>query len=82
MKILYNTFNDCSINFDSFFSKVDNSLKKNQRNFLSDFYIALISSNSCNFDKIATSLCKKHNEVKFDSILKRISRFLNNDRNN
>lgn len=82
MKILYNTFNDCSINFDSFFNKVDNSLTKNQRNFLSDFYIALISSNSCNFDKIATSLCKKHNEVKFDSILKRISRFLNNDRNN
>ena len=57
MKILYNTFNDCSINFDSFFNKVDNSLTKNQRNFLSDFYVALISSNSCNFDKIATSLC-------------------------
>ena len=82
MNIIYNNFNLCSNNFDDFFIKVDNSLTKNQRNFLSDFFTSLLNSSSSNFDKIAIDLSHKHSNVKLDSILKRISRFLNNPNNN
>ena len=82
MRKLYNTFYDCVNNFDTFFYKIDNSLTKNQRNFLSDFFIAITYSTSCNFNKIAIPLAHKYSSIKFDSILKRISRFLNNDKNN
>jgi len=64
-----------------FFHKIDNSLTKNQRNFLSDFFSSLLSSNSINFDKIALNLTNKYSDINFDSILKRISRFLNNNNN-
>lgn len=82
MNLIYNNFNKCSSNFDSFFHKVDTSLTKNERNFLSEFFISILSSNSSNFDKLAIPLTHYHSSIKFDSILKRISRFLNNDRNN
>ena len=77
MKPLYNAFNLCSRNFDVFFRKIDNSLSKPQINFLSDFFTSLLSS-SVNFDKLAIVLSHKYSDIKFDSILKRISRFLNN----
>lgn len=80
MSSLYNTFDSCSINFNKFFYNLDPSLSKPQRNFLSDFFTALLSSNSCNFDKIALGLSNKYPLIKFDSILSRISRFLNNPR--
>lgn len=82
MNIIYNTFNDCSSNWDEFFYKIDNSLTKNQRNFLSSLFTAILSSSSSNFDKIAVELSQKFNNVKFESNLKRISRFLNNPNNN
>lgn len=82
MSKLYNTYSDCSTNFDNFFYNIDNSLSKNQRNFLGDFFSSLLSSNSINFDKIALSLSTKYSHINFDSILKRISRFLNNNNNN
>ncbi len=82
MNLVYNNFNNCSNNFDDFFYNIDNSLTKNQRNFLSDFFVSLLCSNSINFNKLAISLSQIYPFIKFDSILKRISRFLNNDKNN
>ena len=77
-KLYNNNFDFSTFNFNSLFSNVDSSLSKNQKNFLSDFFTSLISSNSVNFDKIASILSYKYNNINFDSILKRISRFLNN----
>ena len=77
-KLYNNNFDFSTFNFNSFFSNVDTSLSKNQKNFLSDFFTSLISSNSVNFDKIASILSYKYDNINFDSILKRISRFLNN----
>ena len=77
-KLYNNNFDFSTFNFNSFFSNVDSSLSKNQKNFLSDFFTSLISSNSVNFDKIASILSYKYDNINFDSILKRISRFLNN----
>jgi len=82
MDKLYNTFNFCSSNFYDFFIKIDPSLSKPQINFLSDFFTSLLSSSSINFDKLAIDLSRKYSHIKLDSILKRISRFLNNDYNN
>ena len=82
MKPLYNTFNLCSRSFGDFFIKINNSLSKPQINFLSDFFTSLLSSTSVNFDKLAIDLSRKYYDVKLDSILKRISRFLNNKNNN
>ena len=82
MSKLYNTYSDSSINFDKFFYKIDNYLSKNQRNFLVDFFSSLLSSNSINFDKLTLNLSNKYSNINFDSILKRISRFLNNYNNN
>lgn len=78
VKLYNNNFDFATFNFNSFFSNIDSSLSKNQKNFLSDFFTSLLSSNSVNFDKIATHLSYKYNNINFDSILKRISRFLNN----
>ena len=77
-KLYNNNFDFSTFNFNSLFSNVDSSLSKNQKNFLSDFFTSLISSNSVNFDKIASILSYKYDNINFDSILKRISRFLNN----
>ena len=77
-KLYNNNFVFSTFNFNSLFSNVDSSLSKNQKNFLSDFFTSLISSNSVNFDKIASILFYKYDNINFDSILKRISRFLNN----
>lgn len=82
MSKLYNVFNFCSINFDKFFYNIDNFLSKNQRNFLSDYFSALLSANSINFDKVALELSSKYPNIHFESILTRISRFLNNHNNN
>ena len=82
MNIIYNNFDDCSISFDKFFYMVDNSLTKNQRNFLSDLFTSMLNSSSSSFDKIAIDLAHKYSDVKLDSILKRISRFFNNPNNN
>lgn len=82
MNKLYNNFEFCSSNFDNFFNKIDFFSNKHQRNFLSDFFTAFLSSNSINFDKIALELSHKYSNIHFDSILKRISRFLNNHNNN
>lgn len=82
MSKVYNIFNFCSINFDKFFYDIDNSLSKNQRNFLSDYFSALLSANSINFDKVALELSSKYPNIHFESILTRIFRFLNNHNNN
>lgn len=82
MSKVYNIFNFCSINFDNFFYNIDNYLSKNQRNFLSDYFSALLSANSINFDKVALKLSSKYPNIHFESILTRISRFLNNHNNN
>lgn len=82
MSKLYNNFRPYSINFNDFFLSVDNSLTKNQLNFLGDFFTAMLSSSSINFDKIALELFSLYPDIKFDSILTRISRFLNNSNNN
>lgn len=82
MNKLYYNFSNFSTNFDNFFYKIDPSLTKNQRNFLSDLFTSILSSNSINFDKLALHLSNKHHSIRFESILKRISRFLNNDNYN
>ena len=53
MSKLYNNFRPYSINFNDFFLSVDNFLTKNQLNFLGNFFTAMLSSSSINFDKIA-----------------------------
>ena len=82
MSKLYNNFRPYSINFNDFFLSVDNFLTKNQLNFLGNFFTAMLSSSSINFDKIALELFFLYPDIKFDSILTRISRFLNNSNNN
>ena len=52
MSKLYNNFRPYSINFNDFFLSVDNFLTKNQLNFLGNFFTAMLSSSSINFDKI------------------------------
>ena len=59
-KLYNNNFDFSTFNFNSFFSNVDSSLSKNQKNFLSDFFTSLISSNSVNFDKISILSYKYH----------------------
>lgn len=82
MNKLYYNFQNFSTNFDDFFYKIDPTLTKNQRNFLSDIFTSILSANSINFDKLALQLSCKHHSIQFESILKRISRFLNNDNYN
>ena len=82
MSKLYNNFRPYSINFNDFFLSVDNFLTKNQLNFLGNFFTAMLSSSSINFDKIALELFSLYPDIKFDSILTRISRFLNSSNNN
>lgn len=78
MNKLYYNFISSSTNFFNFFSFIDNSLSKPQLHFLSDFFTSILNSESINFDDLAASLSLKYNHIHFDSILKRISRFLNN----
>ena len=58
MSKLYNTYNDCSINFDEFFYKIDNSLSKNQRNFLGDFFSSLLFQVGLKLFQLAFNLSK------------------------
>lgn len=45
------------------------------------FFSSLLSTNSINFDKLVLELINTFDDVKLDSILKRISRFFNNPNN-
>ena len=75
----YNNFLPFSSTFVNFFASLYPSMNKPQLNFIGDFFSALLSSNSVNFDDIALSLLAKYPNHQLESLCRRISSFLNNE---
>ena len=76
---LYNNKNEITNYFYNFFKNFSDS--KNLLKFLAPMFCSLINSESVTFSKIATKLFEDFNsDVKIDSHIRRISRFLNNSR--
>lgn len=80
MYSLYNNYSYSSSSFLNVFSSFQ-YFSKPVSKFIADFFESIIISESINFDKIATILIQKLN-IKFDSITRRISRFLSNPKVN
>ncbi len=74
----YNISLPFSSTFANFFSSLHPSMNKTQLNFIGDFFSALLSSNSVNFEDIAFSLLSIYPNNQLESLCKRISNFLNN----
>ena len=68
----YNISLPLSSTFANFFSSLHPSMNKTQLNFIGDFFSALLSSNSVNFEDIAFSLLSIYPNNQLESLCKRI----------
>ncbi len=76
---LYNTQADITTAFKNFIENAIPNIRKNQLNFLPSLMFGMISSESCASSDIAKSLKDEQKWAQYDSIVKRINRFFNND---
>lgn len=79
MNKFYNNKNEISTNFFKFFKNIDSSLSIPQLNNFVYILSSLLISNSINLDKLALNF---NSNSKLDSTIKRISRFLFNNKLN
>lgn len=80
---MYSLYNNCSYSSSSFLNVLSSLqyFSKPISKFIADFFESIIIAESINFDKIATILMNKLN-IKFDSITRKISRFISNSKSN
>ena len=79
MNKLYNNQKDFSSKFMKFLKKVIPDIRKTQLNILPFIILGMILSESCVPSDIAKVLKDEFSSIKFDSIIKRIRRFFNNN---
>ena len=79
MNKLYNTQKDFSSRFGKFLKKAFPDIRKTQLNILPFIILGMILSESCVPSDIAKSLKDEFSSIHFDSIIKRIRRFFNNN---
>ena len=79
MTKLYNIQSDITMGFTNFLLKNVPNLKKTQLNFIPSLMFGMINSESCVSSDIAKSLKDELKWAQFDSVVKRINRFWNNN---
>ena len=75
----YNIQSDITRGFKDFIEKSIPNIRKTQLNFLPSLMFGMISSESCASSDIAKSLNDELKWAQYDSIVKRINRFFNNE---
>lgn len=76
---VYNTEQDISRGFEQFLINNVSNIRKTQSNIIPHILFGMIKSESVSSFDIAKSLKSDFSHIKFDSIVKRINRFFNNN---